>query len=158
MSAYICNPEHIAALAAFAVKHECIISAWRAGGNSRLEQARLTAGKMMAENVRSVATRYPQDVSGQRPGPCMEDAALIQRAAELAEHYVFNPPKLTPVAILKMVHGYDYQSCETEDWRDTLAYRQAQCITGQAIRLLHGYEAAPWSFEDAATWPREGAV
>lgn len=146
MSAYICSPEHFAALAAFAVKSSKngVISEWR-DHSDPTATARKVATELARENIRSVATRYPGD--RELPGPDMSPAEIMQAAANLAESYYWRPPTLSPVDLLKMCQGYAYQSCETQDWRDSLAHRQIEWIESSCYSMLPGYDAAPWSYD-----------
>lgn len=143
MSAYICNPEHIGILAAYATLNGH--SVWNNG--DRILTAQDTAKELAKENIRSVATRYPDDKDGQRPGPCLLDADILEAAAIYAAHFIKHPQKPKPVQVLKLVQSLDYQSCETDDWKDTLAYRQLQWITSHAISTFPGYDDAAWSFD-----------
>lgn len=147
MSAYICNPEQFGILGAFAAVNDCTIRAWST--DSLLSSAQKVAKGLARENIRSVATRYPDDVSGSRPGPCLLDDEIEEAAAIYAGFFVKNPSYLTslkPVQILVLCKSLDYQSCETDDWKDTLAFTQLDWIRDEAIRKLPGYEAADWSF------------
>jgi hypothetical protein len=151
MSAYICNPEHFGILGAYASQRGCVISEW---DHSRTPNALITNAQRVArglarENIRSVAYRYPNDQDGDRPGPCLLDADIEEAAAIYAAHFIRHPQRPTPVRVLKLVSGLDYQSCETNDWTETLAYRQLQWIQGHAIRSLPGYDEEDWSFEQA---------
>lgn len=145
MSAYICNPEHFGILAAFAVQHRCCITPWHSTGE--IETAQAIARGLARENIRSVAHSYPNDVSGSRPGPCLHDSEIEEAAAIYAAYFVTHPQGLAPIQIIKLSQSLDYQSCETDDWKDTLAWRQLDWINGAAIRCLNGYEAADWSFD-----------
>lgn len=149
MSAYIVHPAHVAALAAFAVEsyhgHDAVIFEYKDA--NPLLSARRVAEELMRENIRSVATRYPNDTDGDRPGPGGLDAELISEAGALAERYHFERQPLSLVDVLKMCDGLEYQSCETDDYRETLAFRQLDRIRSAAINRLPGYEDAPWSYE-----------
>lgn len=144
MSAYIYNPEHLGILAAFAAKHRIVIGAWDADNSIRSAQA--VAKGLARENIRSVAYRYPNDKDGERPGPCLLDAEIEEAAAIYAAHFVEHGTHIGPVDVLKLVQGLSYQSCETPDWRDTVAAIQLEWIMAEAIRSLDGYDAANWSF------------
>lgn len=148
MSAYICNPEHFGILAAFAVQHRCAVREWcRTVTGNDIETAQAIAKGLARENIRSVAYRYPNDVSGSRPGPCLHDAEIEEAAAIYAAHFVTHPQGVAPIQIIKLCQSYDYQSCETDDWKDTLAWRQIDWIKSAAIRCLNGYEGVDWSFD-----------
>lgn len=159
MSAFICGPDHIKALAIFAAhrtpghgpnvdpryfKYD--------GGDERMygrsdhELATYYANILYAENIRSVQTRYPSDSFEDLPGPCEKPEMLNITATEVFEQYGLAPFTLKPVDILKMCACLDYQSCETDDWRNTLAYRLILRIETAATRQLPGYEDAPWEY------------
>ena len=167
MSAYICNPEHIGILAAYAATNDCAIYEWRMSNN--ILTAQNVAKGLALENIRSVAHRYPNDKDGQRPGPCLKDADIVEACQVYAGHFakrmggviVMAGDVLEPVQVLKLVRSLDYQSCETDDWPMTLAHRQLQWIMGAAINALPGYEDADWSYEEtlpevAALYAKEG--
>lgn len=146
MSAYICDPSHFGILAAYAVKERCVIREFEVMGDPVLV-AQTVARNLAKENIRSVAYRYPRDTDGNRPGPCLKDAEIEEAAAIYAAYFLANPHHLPAVQILKLVNCLDYQSCETEDWKQTVAFKQLEWITHDAIRNLPGYEDAMWSFE-----------
>jgi hypothetical protein len=80
----------------------------------------------------------------------LSEEDIEEAAALYAAHFLKNSSyvrSLKPVQILKLSRGVDYQSCETDDWRDTLAWRQLDWINGAAVRSLHGYEDADWSYD-----------
>lgn len=160
MSAFICGPDHIKALAIFAAhrvpgrgpnvdpryfKYD--------GGDERMygrpddELATYYANILYAENIRSVQARYPGDTFEDLPGLIQKPDMLEVTANESFEQYAYAPYVLKPVDILKMANCLEYQSCETNDWRDTLAYRLLLRIKEAAIRLLPGYDDAPWEYE-----------
>lgn len=152
MSAYICNPEHFGILAAWATLNECALFEWRHSRKpaAEIETAQRVAKGLARENIRSVAHRYPDTVSGNRPGPCLTDERIEEAAALYAAHFMTNSAyvrSLRPVQILVLCQGLDYQSCETDDWKDTLAWRQLDWIKNQAIRLLPGHATADWSYD-----------
>lgn len=129
MSAYICNPEHFAALASFAVQHRSCV--WTK--EDPRDSARTIAEELAKENIRSVNARYNEGDN------CEE---IVKKAGDYAEKFFFRAPKLTAMDVLKMCSCYEYQSCETDDWKDTMASRQIEWIKSAAIRSLPGYESA----------------
>jgi len=167
MSAYICNPEHIGILSAYAAVNDCAIYRWRMSDS--ILTAQNVAKGLALENIRSVAHRYPNDKDGQRPGPCLKDADIVEACQIYAGHFakrmggaiVMVEDVLEPVQIIKLVRSLNYQSCETDDWPLTLAARQLEWIMGEAISRLDGYEDADWSFtgslpEIEALYAKEG--
>ena len=151
MSAYICNPEHFGVLAAYAVRNDCAVSEWTHSRKNtldvKIDTAQRIAKGLARENIRSVAYRYPDSTDGDRPGPCLKDADIEEAAAIYAAYFIANPQNLRPIDVLKLCQGWDYQSCETDDWKDTLAWQQVDWIRSAAIRSLPGYEDAEWSFD-----------
>lgn len=162
MSAFICGPDHFKALALFAARRRH--GSWNVDpryidglthpeaeirGIENLndyELATLYADTLYRENVRSVAHRYPDLARDDLPGP-IADAGFVD---VLPRETTRSDLHLQPVEILKMCDCTEYQSCETDDWRETVAYRLLNAIRRAAIRALPGYEDAPWDF-----WPEE---
>lgn len=144
MSAYICNPEQFGVLAAYAVAARCALLSFQ--GYSSVDTAQRIARELARANIASVAYRYPRDVDGSRPGPCLFDAEIEEAAALYAAHFVVNPEQLTPIAIIKLCRYVDYQCCELENWAGSLAWRQLEWISSNAVSNLDGYENAHWTF------------
>jgi hypothetical protein len=126
MSAFVVSKKHVAALANFAVSHKVWLGS-KSAGPGDYESIYKT---LAAENVRSVCHRY---------------------AADKAENYAdFLKPQGkfvvdNPVSIIKLAQCLDYQSCETDDWKDTQACGILKSIINAAINALPGYDAAPWA-------------
>jgi hypothetical protein len=83
---------------------------------------------LLDENCRSVAYRYS------------EPQEKIK--------YTHVDVPATPLESLSAIACIDYQSCETDDWKDTAAYRILQVAKDSAIRSLPGYEDTPWDFPE----------
>jgi hypothetical protein len=101
------------------------------------------------ENLRSVAARYPNDASGDRPGPCdLRDEEI--------EGYTFSPVPGTPDAVttLTLIRCLEYQSCETDDWQQTEAYAILQALTQDCIRKIPGSKIN-WAATDRYTFAPE---
>ncbi len=150
MSAYVSNPETFGLLAAYATLNKCGIYEWTQDSGTSIETAQRIAKGLVRENIRSVAHRYPNDASGSRPGPSLLDEEIEEAAALYAAHFMddsYYVRSLQPIQIIVLSQGVDYQSCETDDWRDTLAWRQLDWIKNEAIRQLPGYDSARWSYE-----------
>ena len=157
MSAYICNPDHIKQLAAFATRrvggpgngHRQVDPRHFEALRHLAEQsdeaiASAYADLLYQENIRSVSARYPDDTFDTLPGPHETPKTLTVTHTELFD---FNTVcRLTPVDILKMCDGLEYQSCETDDYRETIGFTLLDSIRGAAIRALPGYEDAPWEY------------
>lgn len=156
MSAFICKSDHLKALAAFCVDHhggrgcrsmnvDPKYFRYQGGdpsveGREPAEVASYYADLLYQENVRSVGTRYPRDSRAELPGPISTPEHMTVSELELAQ---FQRDRLPPVLILKMCDCLEYQSCETDDYQDTLAYRLLNAIRKAAIHQLPGYDDAP---------------
>jgi len=98
---------------------------------------------LLAENIASVAYRYPDCPRDALPGPiptpdpAAYTAPMTRRPAD-------------PVQVLKAIQSYQYQSCEHPGWATSLAKRFCDALTAKAIRNLPGYADAAWSIADAA--------
>jgi len=54
---------------------------------------------------------------------------------------------LTPIAVLKGCECFDYQACETDDYRSSIACTIINAIRTRAILCLPDYDDAPgWDF------------
>ena len=157
MSAFICDPDHFKALAVFAAARNHhgrnvdprYLTGFRAEVKTQPDRYDTTADLATAygdllyqENIRSVRARYPGDTWDALPGPCSKPLRLVVKPGDdtLAKY------RLSPVALLKMADCLEYQSCETEDYRETVAFELLEHIRRAAIRRLPGYDAAPWEY------------
>jgi hypothetical protein len=161
MSAYICSPEHIKALALYAVhgremrvipaylaydaegKDEIIyenLKRWGLGDNhgQRPEIAQYYANILYQENIKSVMHRYPQDTLDTAPGGHEKPPYITVTGKDYN-----NEKEYTPVEILKLCAGYSYQACETPDWEQSIAFSLIHRIERAAISELPGYDDAP---------------
>lgn len=82
---------------------------------------------LIAENYRSVNHRYPH-----------------QAEPHKIQYKPMSTFSFTPVDILKACDCYDYQACETNDYRQTQAAKIIDRIRAMAISKLPGYDKAPW--------------
>lgn len=145
MSAYICNPEHFGILAAYAAAHDCALYDWK-NVDKRIT-AQNVAKNLALENIRSVAYRYPNDKDGERPGPCLKDAQIVEAAAIYAAYFVDHPQAIRPMQIIKLCDCVDYQSCETPDWITTKAWRQLEWLKSAALHNMPEYNTGQWLFD-----------
>jgi hypothetical protein len=152
MSAFVCGQDHFIALAVFAVARQHgsrNVDPRYLKGCERLEQygdtqlASAYADILYAENMRSVLTRYPNDTEDTAPGPIDKPDSIT-----VTGRHICSPKyRLPPVSILKMCDCLEYQSCETDDYRQTLAFDLLDRIRGAAIHCLPGYDGAPWDYD-----------
>lgn len=159
MSAYICDVDHIKALAIFAARRDggygscsrnvepCYLvnaDARATATNGDAEIATYYAETLYQENIRSVRSRYPGDKWSELPGPIEKPLHIIVTIREMT-----TARRVEPVAILKAVSCLDYQSCETENYKETLGYQLLDMIRTAAIHALPGYEEASWDYTAA---------
>lgn len=133
MSAFIVGHDHIDALLTFATAEQATSNGVEITTANATEIGRI----LLTENERSVSHRYPGD--GDLPGTIGEEAA----------GYTFRPVTgvLAPLVILKACECFDYQSCETDDYRESEACRIVDVIRSRAISRLPGYsDARGWEF------------
>jgi len=128
MSAYVVSKKHLATIANFAVQHDTWLDDHRATENDYNHIYKTLA----AENVRSVCHRY----AAEKP----ETYASFLRPSLKGK-----TPAIDAVAVVKLCDCLDYQSCETDDWETTPACRLLRRIRDKAVRLIPGYEEAPWA-------------
>lgn len=143
MSAYICNPETFVALAAWAAGHSNrgygaaferipldVLKPFDGPDLTtftRQERAELFAEILYRENIRSVLTRYPGDTIESAPGPAEKPERI-----EVFDGDVENPPVTDPKVISDLCDRLEYQSCETDDWRQTQAFALLDAIRSAA--------------------------
>ncbi len=88
---------------------------------------------LVSENVRSVNYRYNDN--------------------DEAETYTYrrvNYDSIKAVDVLKSIQCLNYQSCETEDWQTTMAYKVCKAVESGAIAHLPGYRDAAWGWTRSA--------
>lgn len=138
MSAFIVDDMHINAIVTYAADKR--ISYWEKKTGNRVEVTAFNAEEvgriLMAENVRSVVARY---------GDGLEDTEVNADAAY--QYRLFATP-LTAVEIIKACNCLEYQSCETDDWEETLAWEILNRVKSHAAHDIPGYDAAPWGIDE----------
>lgn len=134
MSAFIVTNDHINAL----------VTAHLASANelhSMSQTEKNSIGQMLLnENFRSVNTRYCE--ATQVPSFVFTPvySYIPRRSGGLATRV-----ELTPVALLKLLDSYEYQSCETNDFETTDAYKFCKSLRNMLISQLSNYEDSPWT-------------
>lgn len=130
MSAFVCSQLHLDTIVSAAAYFKAGYSINEQAYEYVAENKQWVAEQLYAQNVASVNYRYSDN--------------------EPTDGYVFkevtNPANLqNPVAILKLLDCYDYQSGEKDGYAQTIA---AQIVTGirkSIIGKLPGYSEAPWA-------------
>lgn len=126
MSAFVVSDKHINTLLTWG--NHCIQSiAWEDKKYyfDNTDSLQKMAEIMLTENYRSVNYRYLEQ----------EEPHKIEFHFE---------PDATPIQIVKACECYDYQCCETDDWKETFAHKINEWIKESAIQRLPGYEQAKW--------------
>lgn len=142
MSAFMTSKEHIDAILTTALSYRDV--AWTAKDSTQqfgyrhktLDRDNVDAvGEMLSEEMyKSVSYRY--DSKEDLPGPISEWYTLpykYQRGVEL-----------TFGQLAKAIHCYRYQSCEHPEWDASEAYSFCDSLMDDILRMLPGYEDAPW--------------
>lgn len=152
MSAYICDPRTIDYLVTWATNQRDLVAYApealpptgydHARTGRRFDLRQLTPDQLgqilLAENVRSVRYRYPNDAPESLPGPCDQRRVWAYRFAPVRH-------QLAPW-VISSCDCLRYQSCETDDYEQTLGYAVLQAIRESAIR--HLTVDAPWGATD----------
>jgi hypothetical protein len=106
--------------------------------------ADVIGGKLWAENYASVNDRYPDAAEqGGLPGP-------VGFEGEETLTYTLDriPGMVDPVVVLKAIDCYVYQSCEHGGWATSEARAIVEALRSACIKILPGYDDAPWDFDD----------
>jgi hypothetical protein len=123
MSVYIVNVSHIHAIVTFANSRLGTASFWdEIAGNQPQQLGEL----LLTQNVRSVDERMNEQ--------------------HIVEAYRFRamPEIVGPVEFLKLLDCLELQSTAAPGWRHSMACQQIERMRRAAIRLLPGYDDAPW--------------
>jgi hypothetical protein len=143
MSAFLCSPEHIGRLAAFAAEQN---------GDHMTDIIRTEAAEILARsNINSVGDRY----GGESDDKTVSEWTDIETTAEfvrLCQDQARKPSSLKPVDAYKMAACSNYQSCEPDDYDGSVASRLLDAIRHRAAVAAFGaeaYENAPWDFQVA---------
>ncbi|MGD9891652.1 MAG: hypothetical protein AB7R89_28720 [Dehalococcoidia bacterium] len=127
MSAFIVGSYHINRIVATALHGPRDKAGhWYRSQHVELEPRDL--GQMLHDaNVRSVSYCYQRD----DPAKSYQYSRLVER--------------MTAVEALKALDCYEYQSCELPDWQGSPAQQWCERFRAGLIRVLLGYEEAPWT-------------
>lgn len=128
MSAYVVSDAHINALVMWAAVHG---ASYSYNESSRVDfrgNEQQCASLLHTANVESVNYRYREQ--GDYGGFVFRDYPEWR--------------KLTPVVVLKLCDCFDYQASEVRNYRGTIGAQVIDGIRSHAIRMLPGYDAAPW--------------
>jgi hypothetical protein len=141
MSAFLCSPNHVALLARYAYNDPYHRQRYADQGQTQVDLAETLA----RANWDSVHHRYPDHGDGSVSvdnyvTECRDAASAFRPlAAELV-----NP---APVLVIKQAQCFDYQASEPPDYDQSQAATLVRRVLDRAIRLLPGYDAAPWGID-----------
>jgi hypothetical protein len=98
---------------------------------------------LWAENMRSVAYRYPNDAPDELPGP------ISFEGEPTVEAYRFTRRRdITRIGACKAIDSYSYQSCEHPEWETSLAKACVDQLFRMVVASMPEYDAADtWSVE-----------
>ena len=89
---------------------------------------------LIDENYRSVNHRYKEDNAPEK--------------STYSDKWELGSDLFSAAQILKLCAYYDYQSCETDDYKTTKAYLVIDRIKDEAINALPGYLSADFGLDD----------
>ena len=149
MSAYLTNPDHIAAIVSW--YDHVNNSNWHCYNLITREQILFSGVKepsvsqaaimLAGANAASIKARYPDN-----PRMIGDLNPYLEECSQKARRVL--PPVHDPVSIINMIRCLDYQSCEVEKWQQSNAYWILQMIKNHALlKLLDSLET-----EDTVTW------
>ena len=117
----------------------------RAGSNRKASSLTAVGQLLLAENIKSIATRYPtnwQELTEGEPTADQFSFALDVRFVTRKDRHI---------AAIKLISSLEYQSCEHDDWEDSFAAKFLARATSYLIGEIPGYEAAPWHYSKDET-------
>lgn len=129
MSAFLLSNYHLSVLGRAAAAAKTIVEDPRTYRD--LHKAKVFAQLLYEENVRSVRYRYEESDTTYPRGMAFDERVM--------------DGDLDPVQILKACQSYHYQSCETDDYRQTEAWKIVDNIINAFIQALPGYKEAQWA-------------
>lgn len=142
MSAYIVDRSTVRFLVSVAQLWELY---WHDGKESRRihrcdDVAASKAGSMLwAENVRSVACRYPNSPNN-LPGP--SDRDYNYGTHRTAWSLQLSSQQNLPLQVFRALSEYEYQTCEHPEWPTSEAFTFCRMLRIEACRRLPGYDNA----------------
>lgn len=121
MSAFLVNPEHIAAIVAYAEK------------TTPSGKADFYLNELINQNFASVKYRYPLFEDGNQPGFKMSKKDYTELANAILQDFMSIEvtlakeefEKLNKYDIYNMITCFRYQSCETDNYNETQAFLSA---------------------------------
>ena len=139
MAIFLCSNAHISTLAAYAVQHQICLPHLKLDYRGAAAGTWI-AGELFKANVKAVTKQY---------GKC---------EIQVPHAYLPMATLPEPVAILKLCEGYECQVEGLDDYSSLLAGKIISAIRARAIRMLPGYESAPWCIPDQRVASRTNLI
>lgn len=155
MSAFIVNPEHIAALVAYTQAPTNKMHCYNIHTKQEINNTAKNFCTVLAKaNVNSVDAKYGHNNDNYSaeylehlmlfPNECFHG---MQKFKTLMGFY--GCPDLTDADIFNMACCLEYQSCEVDNWTHTDAYWLIQAIKNAAAKKMASGAAVQWEYEAA---------
>lgn len=162
MSAYIVEKNHVLYLVCAALSRATRYNSngfswYHAGtrheiGDGDVSAMAETANMLWRENIKSVSARYPHESSATLPGTRAADFIVTEADFPACCH------SFDPVQVLKACNCFDYQSCEHDEWRESLACAFIQALKEKMMRALPTYDDAEWGAPTADCWQMRNVI
>jgi hypothetical protein len=157
MSAWVVSKAHIDAMITAGLKnggHYGSNMRWyfrdNGVGELLIDNASEVGQMLWNENLKSIHGRYPDTLEGGPvPGPIdFEESDVVTYRYD--DRLWMSGRKIDPVAMLKAISCYEYQSCEHREWPDSEAFAFCKVLEASIINMLPGYKDAKWGVDDAS--------
>ena len=105
--------------------------------------------ELWIENLRSIHARYPDTLEG-GPVPGPGDFSELEALA-----YEYGPGarvvEVDPLGLLGVIRGYEYQACEHDGWKASIAKAFCDSVTFHVGHyLMESTESSTWTISDLA--------
>jgi len=140
VSAFVVDPYHIRYLNTYASHHQ-VRTPRREDASSMTHDEAATV--LWNQNIRSVAYRYP-DSGDDLPGRIGFTSPMPDHT--IWHHLAWDHGGFPAGRVLAALACLQYQSCETPDYYETVAYEYLDAIRHEAIRHTDGYDGA-WEIQ-----------
>lgn len=124
MSCFVCSDKHFQVIAKTLVSTKCYINGL---GELTSNNIQSWIDVVHAQNLRSYEYRYKE------------------RCDDAAPQYDSKVAQVSVIEAYKLLDSLEYQSCETENYRDTVAYKYLMLAKDSLINKHPDYEKAQWS-------------
>ena len=147
MSAFVVDKAHINAIINAGLSGHDPLTWYHDNEHHQLnyDNANEVGQMLLDECMKSVMYRYEDSFITDLPG---------RVDAEYLIPFKFKPSydHMPAVQVFKLIHCYEYQSCEHPEWEDSEAHTFCQALERRLIYRLPGYEEAEWEWTE---WPEE---